>query len=259
MRFFKVLLASIALIVLPFSVMAANDDKKESWAELNHIADQVLQLTKQEKYEEAKKLMGLFSETFLDGEVENKEWTMSSLRTLTVSFEKAEGALTAVETSAQERLQAVTSFRLTVDALSGEHHPLWLHSQKTIMSALEATRDAANAGENENFTRQFNEFLSHYSVIRPALTISLESEVIQRLDSYNAYLTNQSSNLEEAGKHVEMMQEEYEKLFQQIEEDSADPSLLWVMLTIGGAVVTSLSYVGYRKYKAEKEKVKAKE
>ena len=37
-------------------------------------------------------------------------------------------------------------------------------------------------------------------------------------------------------------------------KDEADPSLIWVIISTGGMIVLTLSYVGWRKYRGEKEK-----
>ncbi|MDI5789376.1 sporulation protein YpjB [Bacillus licheniformis] len=45
-----------------------------------------------------------------------------------------------------------------------------------------------------------------------------------------------------------------EDVFDQVEEDDADPSLLWVILTTGSIILSTLTYVGFRKYKAEEDR-----
>ncbi|MEN2454698.1 sporulation protein YpjB, partial [Bacillus sp. JR_15] len=42
--------------------------------------------------------------------------------------------------------------------------------------------------------------------------------------------------------------------FSLVDQDEADPSLLWVILTTGSIILLTLTYVGFRKYRAEKEK-----
>jgi len=43
-------------------------------------------------------------------------------------------------------------------------------------------------------------------------------------------------------------------LFENMDEDEADPSLWWVIISTGSIIILTLSYVGWRKYKGDREK-----
>ena len=55
---------------------------------------------------------------------------------------------------------------------------------------------------------------------------------------------------------IEALQTDLQALFEEneTEEDEADPSLWWVIISTGGIIISTLSYVGWRKYKGEKER-----
>jgi sporulation protein YpjB len=55
------------------------------------------------------------------------------------------------------------------------------------------------------------------------------------------------------------MEEELKALFERVKEDEADPSLLWVMISTGSVILLSLSYAGFRKYRAEKARIEKRE
>lgn len=38
-----------------------------------------------------------------------------------------------------------------------------------------------------------------------------------------------------------------------MDEDEADPSLWWVIISTGSIIIATLSYVGWRKYNGDKE------
>lgn len=38
-----------------------------------------------------------------------------------------------------------------------------------------------------------------------------------------------------------------------MEDDEADPSLWWVIISTGSIIIMTLSYVGWRKYQGDKE------
>ncbi|MDT8859992.1 sporulation protein YpjB [Alkalihalobacillus sp. MEB130] len=260
----QVIMAVVAVLVFsfPISIKADETTSLHTWKELNHTSDQILQLVKQEQYEEAKQLLDYFSVSFLDIDFQQEGITMTSLRTVTGSFEGAVEAVTSIDMPLDKRIYQVTAFRLAVDALSSEHHPLWLHTEKSVMQSLETMKSSMTEGDNQAYQHRFNEFLRHYNMIRPALLINIEPQELQRIDSQVTYLERmRSENLDQDNvvSHIEVMEAEWTNLYNRVKEDSADPSLWWVMFTIGGMITMSLSYVGYKKYKAEKQKVRVKE
>lgn len=260
----QVIMAMVAALVLsfPMSIEADESTSLHTWKELNHTSDQILQLVKQEQFEEAKQLLDYFSVTFLDVDFQEEGISMTSLRTVTGSFEEAVEAVTATDMAIDQRIYKVTAFRLTVDALSSEHHPLWLHTEKSVMQSLAQMKEAVKVDENQAYQHRFNDFLRHYKMIRPALFINLEPQDLQKIDSQVTFLErmrSESLDKDKVVSHIELMEAEWTNLYNRVKEDSADPSLWWVMFTIGGMITMSLSYVGYKKYKAEKQKVRVKE
>ncbi|WP_332693284.1 sporulation protein YpjB [Halalkalibacter lacteus] len=260
----QIIMVMVAVIVLsfPMSIQADETTSLHTWKELNHTSDQILQLVKQEKFEEAKQLLDYFSVMFLEVDFQEEKITMSSLRTVTGSFEHAVEAVTAIDMPFDQRIYNVTAFRLAVDALSSEHHPLWLHTEKSVMNSLANMKITIVAEDSQGFQHRFNEFLRHYDMIRPALFIDIEPQHLQKIDSQITYLERLRSGNVDKDKvtpHLEVMETEWTNLYSREKEDSADPSLWWVMFTIGGMITMSLSYVGYKKYKAEKQKVRGKE
>ncbi len=53
------------------------------------------------------------------------------------------------------------------------------------------------------------------------------------------------------------LETDLEKLFENKKEDEADPSLWWVIISTGSIIVSTLSYVGWRKYKGQDEEKKS--
>ncbi len=262
MRHVAIVIMAICVFCIPTIIQADEESSLHTWKELNQTTDQILQLVKGEKYQEAKQLLDYFSKSFLEIDFQAEKITMSSLRTVTMSYEKAVEAVTATELPLDERIYQVTSFRLAIDALSSEYHPLWLHSEEAVMYALVTMQETINKGDYQAYQHRLNEFLRHYQMIRPALFIDIEPHHLQRIESQVTFLeklrTNHQ-NSDQLSPHLKLMEQEWTNLYLQVKEDSADPSLWWVMFTIGGMITLSLSYVGWRKYRAEKQKVRMKE
>ncbi|ARK30330.1 sporulation protein YpjB [Halalkalibacter krulwichiae] len=257
-----ILMILILVFSVPQSILADENSSVHTWKSLNNTSDQILQLVKQQEFEEAKQLLDYFSASFLEVDFQKEGVTMSALRTVTSSFESAVEAVTAMDMSLDRRIYKVTAFRLAVDALSSDYHPLWLHTEESIMNALSRMKETVEESEIQAFQHRFNEFLRHYEMIRPALFIDIEPQQLQRIDSQINYLESIRSGHVDEDKvlsHLTIMESEWSNLYKRVKEDNADPSLWWVMFSIGGMITLSLSYVGWKKYKAEKQKVRQKD
>lgn len=260
----KKIFVLICLFSLVFSinVYAEKDYDKLEWRNLNQTADKVLQLVKEEKYSDSKQLLDFFSKQFLALRFEDQDISMTHLRLITSSYEKAMKAVTSTSASHEERVLAVSEFRLVVDALVSEHHPLWKNTETQVMNYFAQMREAISEEDNSSFQHHFNGFLQRYAIIRPALMVDLLPHQFQRIDSHVRYVERSRASLvtnKDKAKQIKIMEEDFLKLYKGFEEDQADPSLWWVIFSIGGTILMSLFYAGYKKYKAEKNKVKVKQ
>ncbi|MFV8828351.1 sporulation protein YpjB [Alkalihalobacterium sp. APHAB7] len=260
MRSFLLILLTIFVLSMPTYSNAAED--KEYWRTLNDTSDKVLQLVKQEKLEEAKQLLDYFSKQFLSLDHKQSSLSMSDLQIITKSYERAMESVTAVSMNRVERVRLATEFRLVVDALTSPHHPLWLSSEQTIMKSINELKGTMQQKDAQAFRHKINEFLRVYQMIRPALLVSVEGVQVQKIESLVQFIDRYGNDMihdTSMQKQLFVMEKEFQNLYQQVKEDSADPSLVWVMLTIGGMIIISLSYVGWKKYRAEKRRVKVRD
>ncbi|WP_238457459.1 sporulation protein YpjB [Alkalihalobacterium alkalinitrilicum] len=250
------------IFVLCMPTYSNASEHKEYWSTLNETSDKVLQLVKQEKHEEARQLLDYFSKQFLALDHTQTSLTMSDLQIVTKSFERAMESVTAVSMTQIERVRLATEFRLVVDALASPHHPLWLSTEQTMMKAMNELKGSMEQKDVQAFRHKINEFLRSYQMVRPALIISVEGVQVQKIESLVQFLDRYGNDMIQdtsMQKQLFMLESELENLYQQVKEDSADPSLIWVMLTIGGTIIISLSYVGWKKYRAEKRRVKVRD
>ena len=100
-----------------------------------------------------------------------------------------------------------------------------------------------------------------YDVIYPSIKLHLKPERIQKLDARIEWIDHyRPLVISDAAHHenLEKLEEELRSIFQNPKEDEADPSLWWVMITTGSIIVITLTYVGWRKYKGQKDREKQK-
>ncbi|MBS4199494.1 sporulation protein YpjB [Bacillus sp. FJAT-49732] len=246
----------IILLVLNvlFSGFSVQADSKSSMTELDQLADEALQLTRFGRFEEAKNIMERFGELFSEKGVIERQFTMDELRIVTAAHHEALKALASVGLNTNERVKKVTAFRLATDAIISKYQPLWSEMERPIMNAFEDVKSAALEGDENLYNTELNEFLSTYSVIQPSIKISVPVEKVQRLDSRIAYIDRYRSTFSEQKwmQELEGLEADLKKLFSEINKDDTDPSIWWVMFMTGGIIVSTLSYVSWRKYRGQK-------
>jgi sporulation protein YpjB len=257
----SVIIALVCVNIFFFPTLTkAEHNNDHIWRQLNELADKVLQLAKQEKYAEAKEVLTYFSKQFLQTEDVQQPLSMTDLNVLTMSYDKSNEALTSTSLPYEERIRTLTQFRLIVDAINTNHQPLWRNMEQSVLNPLSKMRQAIESDNKEHFHHYLNQFLSAYEHIRPALVIDLEEDHLSRLDSLVSFLDKQRSLVfsdENQRQQVENIEVELTELFKGSQQDNADPSLPWLIITIGGVIVSTLIYVGWRKYNAEKKRVKS--
>jgi sporulation protein YpjB len=155
-----------------------------------------------------------------------------------------------------KRLNKLTKFRLVIDALATSHQPLWTEMEEPIMTAFHQAKAAAVNGDTSHFHTNFNTFLSLYNVIYPSMKIDVPVENIQRLDARIDFINEYRSqvvNNTKSQQELSALDTDLKNLFANMEEDEADPSLWWVIISTGSIIIMTLSYVGWRKYQGDKE------
>ncbi len=223
---------------------------------LDMISDEALQMMKFHRYEDAKKLLDYFSEQFTNISNSNHSFSMDELRIVTVSHDEAMEAAVNSSMEYDERVTKMTKFRLVVDAISTSHQPLWIEMKERILTAFQQAKEAANSGDTAHFHTNFNTFLSLYNVIYPSMKIDVSAENIQRLDARINFIDGsraQVVNNMKSQQELDGLETDLKDLFENMDEDEADPSLWWVIISTGSIIILTLSYVGWRKFRAEKE------
>jgi sporulation protein YpjB len=243
----------ILCLFAPISVFA---DQSSSIDKLDEISDEALQMVKFQKYDEAKKLLDYFSSQFSVIAEKKPPLTMDEVRIVTVSRDEAIEATVSPNMNYQERLSRLTKFRLVIDAISTTHKPLWTEMEGQIMNTFHQVKEAAYNGDTNKFNKSFNSFLSLYNIIYPSMKIDVPVENIQNLDAkvnfvddYRSQIVSDPKNL----KELDGLETDLKKIFSDVDQDQTDPSLWWVIISTGSIIIMTLSYVGWRKYKGEKE------
>lgn len=247
----------ISLLFLLTNIVQANQIGYPSLKDLERLADYALELSKAKRYVEASKALSNFEDELLVKMESGLFINMDEWRILQIVLEEARHVLNGDEFADDEISAAMAKFRLTFDAIISVHEPLWVQMDKQVIEAFQSVKAAASGNDPIRFRNQFQSFLMIYNIIYPSLLIDISGEALEKVDGkinnisnhLNLFLSS-NSKLED----LEELENDLEKLFERAEEDEADPSLWWVIISTGGIIILSLIYTGWRKYKGEREK-----
>ncbi|OKO95115.1 hypothetical protein BRO54_1123 [Geobacillus proteiniphilus] len=231
------------------------------WEQLDDISDEALQLAKNGRFVEAKEVLRYFSERFFALGAKERLKSADELRAVTVTHEQAVKAMTA-PIPAEDKVAAITQFRLVVDAIHSTYQPLWTEMEPAVMGAFAAVEKAAQQGEQKAYAAALRQLLDRYTLIEPSVKIDVPPEIATKVDDDLEALQAAAFWQRGEGEQREQLADarhDLEALFAGVKKDEADPSLIWVMIFTGGVIVLTLTYVGWRKYKGEKEEKRARQ
>jgi sporulation protein YpjB len=248
-----ILLLAMVLLFAPITVNAEQETQMER---LDNISDEALQMVKFHRYDDAKKLLDYFMDQFTSISGKDQPLTMDELRIIRQSQDEAVAAAASADMKYEERINKVTKFRLVIDAIASSHQPLWTAMEDQIMAAFGQAKSAAQHGDAAHFHSSFNKFLSLYNVIYPSMKIDVPIENVQKIDTRINFIDEYRSqvvNNPKSQQELDRLETDLKSLFESMGEDQADPSIWWVIISTGSIIIMTLSYVGWRKYKGEKD------
>lgn len=233
----------------------------DDWDELEVLLDDSIQLVQQEEYEKATEVLSYFSEQFLKHErIHEKKVSPENLRTISLAYDQALQSVEEDELNQQMKIDDIVALRLALDAEISTYQPLWLEREKNVMDAFRNVEEAMEKEDSVSFQKSLNTFLYEFDIIYPSLTISLPDKQLQRLNAHLSYLDEFRYMMLEnkSGRtQLKVIKEDLMEVFQGVKKDEASPSFIWFMIITGSIILFTLTYVGFRKYKGEKDKKKS--
>lgn len=242
----------LTIIVLIVSLLFSHTYAVQaaSWEDLDQKSEMALQLTKQGKYETAIQHLDYFSEQFLQMRFSDEALDMEQVHVLSASYQNARNALLAEEMTEEKRIKRVMQFRLAVDAVTSRHQPMWAQLKPVISDTI-ADLKAASNHNNEELKMSYEQFHQLFTLIYPSLVMDKPSEELQVV---NATLEQMNTSLEErrhvSSEEVEQLEKSVMNLFME-EQQSAQTSIMWIGIILGGMILLTLFYVAWRKYNGQ--------
>lgn len=129
------------------------------------------------------------------------------------------------------------------------------------MTAAQDTRKAVKDQDSVAFQEELNRLLAIYNILYPSLKIDVTPEKFQQVDAHLKFIDQYRPQVfsdSSKQKDIADLEGQLRDIFDEAEKDDTDPSLWWVIISTGSIILMTLSYVGYRKYKASEEIIHTK-
>ncbi|WP_346207375.1 sporulation protein YpjB [Caldifermentibacillus hisashii] len=223
---------------------------------LDMLANEALQLSKAQRYEETQKVLKNIGEIL----EHTNDISADEKRILQVSHHESVRTIENGTFTNEEIVNRLTKFRLVVDAVITDYEPLWTNMESSVLTAFQSVKEKIEQKDYQHFHEEFNRFLSVYDIVYPSIMLDVPVEKVQKVDAQLQYweqYSNKLLNSDDGLEAIETLQKDLQSLFENAEEDEADLSLWWVIISTGGIIILTLSYVGWKKYKAERAAHKA--
>ncbi|WP_223702025.1 sporulation protein YpjB [Sutcliffiella deserti] len=244
----------LLLLIFPLSFYAHSHTDRHP-LRLNNITDDALQLAKNEKYVEANNLLEIFFEEFSKVMLTERDIPMDQIQLITIVHNQSVEAITDDALPHEGKVRAMTRFRLVVDAFTSEHQPIWTEMEVPLLTTFHQLKDTIEMRDSDSYHNSYHRLLLHYDLIHPSLRMDVKPETIRKVDAHIEYLSENQNELlsMQSMDQLAVMEADFKSLFENLKEDEADPSLIWVMISTGSIIFFTLSYVGWRKYEADRK------
>ena len=224
---------------------------------LETLADQSLQFAKVDRRDEAEQLLQSFSDKFYDLAVDSSKYTMDEINIITIAYEEALETVQNKQKANDEVIAEITKFRLALDAVNSEGAPLWTSLKDSIISAAGETKVSIQKQDSIAFQEKLNRLLSIYHILYPSFKIDVTPERFQQVDSQITFIDQYRPQVfsDQSQSDIISLEDQLLDIFEEAEKDDADPSLWWVIISTGSIIIMTLSYVGWKKFKANDNQV----
>lgn len=253
------LIMGISIFFVFFSI-----NSLKSFAKIDYntsLIEKSLSLAQEGDYVHSANLLEQFENNYMSNVKKNKDLTPKDLETISVTFQNALQSLKNDGSDPQEKVADVLGLRLLIDAQETSLQPMWKEMKNAVMTPLHNMDTAYKRGNTEAYEIQLNQFLHQFEIIYPSLVTDLSYEQVKKINSLVTFLDEYRINKEALPAFQEKLDDTQTELLFIFDQGNSifPPATFWTLFTIGGIIVGTLSYVGWRKYIGERNKNKQRE
>lgn len=235
-------------------------DARNSITKLNETADAMYRNVAGGNIFEARKQLAqmekIIETTGFDG------LTVEGIEALTSSVVDAKRAFNSLTLPHDQAVLAAARIRLATDAVAHPKNPMWLQYYKIVTDDLDRIADSVKRHDANKSKSALQDLKQHISVIRPALLINRAPYQVEMVDSFLIFLQSQLSSIPVQAQTVDSGIKRFKAVVNDLFMKKEAPAYLpvvpnnnpWIgSIWIGLAIITALTYVGWKKYRAERD------
>ncbi|MEK4511531.1 MULTISPECIES: sporulation protein YpjB [Paenibacillus] len=187
--------------------------------------------------------------------------SVEGIHALAETIMDARETLSRVEVSQEEWIGTSARLRLAVNSLNHQEGALWLQYYKVMADNLQSMEKARVAGDASELKDVFQTFKEHYEVIRSAAIITRDPSEINKFESWLSYVERLSNDktldLGAIDQGIDLGKSLLKELFGRRADEPVFLPITgygspWYWSTlIGGWIVLTLFYTGFRKYRGD--------
>ncbi|TRY28166.1 sporulation protein [Brevibacillus sp. LEMMJ03] len=232
--------------------------EEKQLAALDHIAQELLTHTKKGELEEAQEKIRLLAERFPQQRLP-VSLRIDSLNAVTQSILAAKNSF-AMSSTSDQLLWHATRVRIAIDALTHDHQPMWRSYYVSYATQMQNLMESAVERNFDQFRQQFDENTRLYLAIKPAMSIHLREEQIKQIDAAYDLISKELRRSRIEWQMVRNALRDLNGTMQSafIGKDQSAIALLIhpaspfpVFVAIVGAVLLTLAYVAWKKYRGQ--------
>ncbi|HJV46387.1 MAG TPA: sporulation protein YpjB [Bacillota bacterium] len=250
-----ILIFTILLSYTPIALGATDYSQTNPSATLDQLSEQLLELTEQGKFAEAKQRLDELSSLY--PQVGAQKLSIEALAIVSETLVNAKRSFAAVRPDKNAMLWSANQVRLLMDALTHPNQPMWKSYHSIYRNQIDKMIAAVDKGDSKSFNNELKDNLNLYNLLRPCFAIHQTPQTIEMMDSLYNFLVKRTQleqlNGTEVHSSLEQLRQVSDGVFLGKEQNTLSLTLSSnspiTMITIMSSILLSvLTYVGWRMY-----------
>ncbi|KIL41572.1 hypothetical protein SD70_06870 [Gordoniibacillus kamchatkensis] len=184
--------------------------------------------------------------------------TVEGMQAFAETMTEAKRAFNAVKLDMEQTKLSAAKVKLAVDAITHKNDPMWLQYERLLQEDAQALDKGIRTKDAKAVQYAVAGLKAHYAIIRPAVLISREPQLNEKMESLLAFLAGQSratplpaGNLEQGASHLRDMLNE---LFGREDKSAYAPivdnrrPIIWTIV-IGSVITAILAYAAWQMFR----------
>ncbi|MDC3413037.1 sporulation protein YpjB [Aquibacillus sp. 3ASR75-11] len=210
---------------------------------------QYLRLIEDKRYDAAVKILTKHKDKIVN--VENNKENNEENQTLSLLYEQNRQQLNASPVNEQQLYQSAVSLTLVLDAVTSDGvSPVWKNWQSELTNKLSAI---VNDTDQISQTK-VDEVITYWEIISPVLVVTLNDVEYEQIASVYQQLQTNSNKVSQTAVKEAFRQTKLLDVTSSVTTEKESSTFVMVLFIVGGFITLTLSYVGWKKYKGNKNK-----